>query len=199
MPGNHEYNLSGASGYFAYFGRRAHRAHKGYYSFNLRRWHVQALNSSDECDDVGCGKRSAQGRWIRRDLSRTGRSCRLAYWHQAPYSTGDEGSITETRPLWRAVARRGTDIVINAHAHSYERFARRGADGTAARRGPLQFIVGTGGAGLDRFARPPTALDRKRIAGRYGVLTLGLGRQSYTWRFVTAAGRVLDRGGPVRC
>ena len=198
-PGNHEYHTPGARGYFAYFGRRAHPRHGGFYSFNVRGWHFQALNSSEGCAEVRCSRPSVQGRWLRRDLRRTERSCRLAYWHHPPYSTGDHGSITSTRPMWRALARRGTDIVLNAHSHSYERFARRGADGTMAKRGVRQFVVGTGGAGLDRFVRPPTALDRKRISGRYGVLRLSLRQHAYSWRFVTAAGEVLDRGGPTRC
>ena len=199
VPGNHEYNTPGARGYFAYFGARARPRHGGYYSYNVRRWHFLAVNSSDECDDVSCGPESKQGRWLRRDLQRTDRRCRIAYWHHPPYSTGDDGAIAATRPLWHILARRGTDIVLNGHSHAYERFGRRGADGTAARRGIRQFVVGTGGAGLDRFTHRPTALDRKRIAGRYGVLRLSLRRHSYKWRFVSARGEILDAGGPTRC
>jgi hypothetical protein len=44
-PGNHDYHVEGAAGYFRYFGRRAHRRAGGYYSFNLGRWHLLALNS----------------------------------------------------------------------------------------------------------------------------------------------------------
>ena len=44
-PGNHEYQTSGAAGYFSYFGDRAGPTGRGYYSFNVGSWHLISLNS----------------------------------------------------------------------------------------------------------------------------------------------------------
>jgi len=57
--GNHEYMTPAASGYFQYFGRAAGAPAKGYYSFELGRWHLIALNSN--CAAIGgCGRGSAR-------------------------------------------------------------------------------------------------------------------------------------------
>src|SRR4029077_18409729 len=42
--GNHDYNTSGATGYFGYFGASAGDPAKGYYSYDLGDWHVVVLN-----------------------------------------------------------------------------------------------------------------------------------------------------------
>ena len=73
-PGNHEYQTSGAAGYFDYYngvgvqtGRAGTRS-KGYYSFNLGAWHIIALNSN--CTSIGgCGAGSLQETWLRADLA----------------------------------------------------------------------------------------------------------------------------------
>jgi len=44
-PGNHEYNTTGATGYFGYFGEAAGVSSQGYYSYNLGEWHIISLNS----------------------------------------------------------------------------------------------------------------------------------------------------------
>jgi len=199
VPGNHEYLTAGARGYFRYFGRRAHRRSNGYYSFDVGAWHVVALNSSNGCRTVRCGASSRQVNWLRRDLDRHAGRCVLAYWHHPPWSSGAHGGTPAVQPMWRVLARNGGDVVVNGHDHDYERFAPRGADGSAAARGMRQFVVGTGGAELRSFSSPHGRLSRKRIAHRNGVLRLALGRRSFGFRFVTAAGRVLDRGGPIGC
>ena len=198
--GNHEYGTPDASGYFRYFGQNAGNPDKGYYSFNRKRWHLVALNTSDgSCRRVACGPESAQVRWLRRDLRQDERECVLAYWHHPPWSTGDHGDNGRVRTLWQVLARRGADVVLNGHDHSYERFARRGADGSASRTGVRQFVVGTGGRELYGFDRPPGALTKKRIGNRHGVLELLLRQNAYGWRFRSAAGPVQDSGGPVSC
>lgn len=199
-PGNHEYLTKGADGYFDYFGKRAHRKHGGYYSQRAGGWQVVTLNSSDgDCTQVRCGPKSAQVRWLRRTLADSSRTCTLAYWHHPPWSSGMHGGNRAVRVIWRVLARNGADVVLNGHDHNYERFAPRGADGSADARGIRQFVVGTGGGGLRAVSKPYTRLSRKRIDHRYGVLRLALRPSSYGFRFVTAAGKVLDGGGPFGC
>src|SRR3954454_5366308 len=57
VPGNHEYQTSGAKGYYGYFGSLAGDPAKGYYSFDIGAWHAVMLNSN--CSAVGgCGTTS---------------------------------------------------------------------------------------------------------------------------------------------
>src|SRR5256885_5992858 len=66
-PGNHEFHSAGAAYYFQYFGAAAGEASKGYYSYELGRWHIVVLNS--ECDQIGgCGAGLAQGERVRGEL-----------------------------------------------------------------------------------------------------------------------------------
>lgn len=102
--GNHDYRSPGASGYFDYFngigagdGPAGPRG-LGYYSFDLGRWHLVALNSN--CGQVGCAAGSAQERWLRHDLARARSRCTLAYWHHPRFSSGTHGAPLP--PGWRS-------------------------------------------------------------------------------------------------
>ena len=46
VPGNHDYQTAGASGYYGYFGAAAGGAGQGYYSYDVGAWHLVALNSN---------------------------------------------------------------------------------------------------------------------------------------------------------
>src|SRR5215208_927891 len=89
-PGNHDYETSGASGYFDYFGTAAGDPDKGYYSYDLGSWHVISLNSN--CSSVGgCGPGSPQELWLKADLAANSNACTLAYWHNPRFSSGIHG------------------------------------------------------------------------------------------------------------
>ena len=145
--GNHEYNTSGASGYFNYFGAAAGEAGKGYYSYNLGSWHIVALNSN--CSQVGgCNAGSVQEQWLRADLAANPATCIAAYWHHPLYSSGStHGSSTATRALYQALYDFGAEVVMTGHEHNYERFAPQNAVGQLdLSRGIREFVVGNGGA-----------------------------------------------------
>jgi hypothetical protein len=61
---------------------------------------------------------------------------------------------------------------------------------------PRQFVVGTGGARLYGFWKPPYR-SKARVL-EHGVLHLSLERESYSWRFIDVDGRVQD-AGVARC
>jgi hypothetical protein len=194
--GNHEYETPDAAGYFAYFGARAGRPGEGWYSYELGRWHVVALNAN--CDVVGCGAGSPQQRWLRADLAAHPRRCTLAYWHQPRFSSGLHGSDDTLAPLWRTLQRGGADVALSGHDHDYERFAPQDADGRRDDGGGIvQFVVGTGGK-----SHYPVLLARRNSrthASVFGVLALTLGRGAYTWRFVAEPGVGFRDGGTARC
>jgi len=66
-PGNHEYEVPGASGYFGYFGANAGTPGLGYYSYRLGAWQVYSLNSNVPTDAS-----SAQYQWLAAELSSVG-------------------------------------------------------------------------------------------------------------------------------
>ena len=197
VPGNHEYRTPGAKGYYRYFGPSARDSAKGYYSFEVGRWHLVALNSN--CAAVGgCGSGSAQETWLRDDLAANRARCTLAYWHHPRFSSGLHGSDRTYRAFWEALYDAGADLVLVGHDHDYERFAPQDANGRRdAERGIREFVVGTGGHSLRRFSRIAPNSEA-RDDSSFGVLELTLGAGAYAWRFRPAVGTFTDSGS-ARC
>lgn len=192
VPGNHEYESSGAAPYYEYFGELASGPlGDGYYSFEVGDWHVVALNSN-----VAVGSTSPQGAWLRSDLASSRARCTLAYWHHPLFTSGPNGDTQSMREFWRILYDASAEIVLSAHDHMYERFGPQDPDGRAdAARGIRQFIVGTGGA----FLRQPVTLhpnSENRIIS-FGVLKLTLSSDRYQWEFVPVAGGATDGGSGV--
>jgi hypothetical protein len=187
--GNHEYLTRNAAGYFGYFGARAGDPNRGYYSYNVGRWHLVALNSN--CGKVGgCGATSPQVRWLRADLAAHRAACVLAYWHHPRYSSGGHGDNPSMQPIWQTLANAHAELVLSGHDHNYERFAPV--------QGIRQFVVGTGGRNLTAFRKSVDAGSQIRLQ-KFGILDLELAPRSYTWRFrAVPNGAVLD-GGTTAC
>ena len=184
-PGNHEYHQSGARPYYAYFGSRAGPSGRGYYSFNLGSWHVVSLNSEKLS--------SAQENWLKADLASNRTKCTLAFWHKPLFTSGRHAPATNMRPLFKILYDAGADVVLSGHNHNYERFAPQTPSGSvSSSRGIVQFVAGTGGAGLYSFTsvRPNS---RYRYKG-YGVLKLQLNATSYSYTFVPLSGSNKDSG-----
>ena len=182
VPGNHEYETPGASGYFDYFGASAGPRGSGYYSYDVGAWHVVALNSN--CAAVSCARGSVQQRWLQADLAAHPRRCTLAYWHHPRFSSGFHGNATSVGPLWDTLFRAGADVVLSGHEHNYERFAPQ--DGTGRRlqpNGMRQLVVGTGGNDLGPL-RTPKPNSERRNNTTFGVLAVTLRPAGYSWRFV---------------
>ena len=206
--GNHEYYTpgssasSGASGYFGYFGNAASPTEagctincRGYYSYNLGSdlgsWHVVVLNSN--CDKVGgCGVGSLQEQWLKADLAAHKNACTLAYWHHPRFSSSGIGNNSAVAPFWKALYDAGAEVVLNGHAHNYERFAPQDPDGKAdPDYGISEFIVGTGGKSLNNFSTTSRPNSKVRYNAKYGVIKLTLHPNGYDWQFVTIDGAVL--------
>jgi acid phosphatase type 7 len=197
--GNHDYHTSGAKPYFDYFGWRAGKPSRGYYSYELGSWHIVALNSN--CKEIGgCGKRSAQGHWLRRDLERHQARCTLAYFHHPLYASGKGLDTHKVRSFWNKLYNHQADVILNGHAHRYERYARITPSGKrSSARGIRQFIVGTGGAPGEFQQGPDEPRVQAKKVGAPGVLKLELGSGFYHWKFVPVAGRNYTDSGRARC
>jgi hypothetical protein len=185
-PGNHDYNQSGAPGYFSYFGSAAGPRGRGYYSFNAGSWHIVSLNSESNL--------SAEASWLKADLAANRAKCTLAYWHQPLFTSGAvHGPATKMRPLFTILYNAGAELVLSGHNHQYERFAPQTPTGGSDRsRGIVQFVAGTGGNGLYAF-RSPMRNSQVRYRG-YGVLRLELRPTGYTYSFVPVSGSFRDTG-----
>jgi hypothetical protein len=172
--GNHEYETSGASGYFTYFasqlngrGSTATDPHAGYYSFNVGEWHIVALNSN--CHFANC---NAQATWLRNDVANDGHMCEIVMYHDP-----GQGSFES------AAGAAKVDVVLAGHRHRYERW------NNIHGRGLRLFVVGTGG----KSAGTPNPHADGKFKG-YGVLRLDLGPTDYTWQFIDVGGQIRDSG-----
>ncbi len=126
-------------------GARAGSPRRGYYSYDLKSWHVVVLNSN--CGKVGgCDSRSPQGRWLRNDLQNNRSRCTVAYFHHPLQATGTNTPSPRVRPLWSMLQDRDADVIVSGHAHRYERHAPMTPGGERSADGIRQFVVGTGGA-----------------------------------------------------
>jgi hypothetical protein len=93
----------------------------------------------------------------------------------------------------------GVDVVLQAHDHSYERFAPLDADGRRnADRGIRSFVVGTGGGRLREF-RAVVPGSEVRYNGGHGVLKLSLRSDGYEWEFVPVERTEFSDRGEGRC
>lgn len=195
VPGNHDYNTSGASGYYGYFGAAAGDPSKGYYSYDLGNWHIVTLNSN-----IGMSAGSAQEQWLRADLAANPTSCTLALWHHPLYTSGANHSpSTATRPLYQALYDANADVVVTGHNHQYERFAPQNATGGLDNaRGIRSFVAGMGGAGFYGFGTIQ-ANSEARNSSTHGVLKFTLHADSYDWEFVPEAGKTYNDKGTGSC
>jgi hypothetical protein len=198
VPGNHEYLTSGASGYYTYFGSAAGQPSQGWYSYDVGSWHLIALNA--ECAEIGgCGAGSPEETWLRQDLAAHPAACTLAYWHQPEFTGVDWMQTTDYQAFWQDLYSGGAEVVLNGHAHNYERFAPMNSTGAPVANGVREFVVGTGGKDLMAFTAPASAATEVRDSSTYGVLQLVLHPGSYSWSFVPTSGSSFTDSGSTAC
>jgi uncharacterized protein YjdB len=192
IPGNHEYQMDGGSGYFNYFGSLAGDPATGYYSYDLGSWHIIALNSQFS-GKVG----TPQAEWVRADLAAHQQLCTLAVWHVPLF--GQDSASTRMKNVYQLLYESGAELVLNGHEHNYQRFAPQTADGAAdPDRGIREFIVGTGGRSIGGGT---TSFPHREVynASAFGVLKLTLHTASYDWEFIPVAGKTFTDRGSTSC
>lgn len=212
VPGNHEYGYigstvtpTGGEGYFAYFGARSHPLQPNcatfcisWYSYDVGSWHLIALDS--QCAVVGgCNPGSPQYQWLLNDLNSHGNTCTLAYWHIPLFSSSQDHQPDMTS-IFQLLYNKGADVVLNGHAHFYERFAPQDAAGNPdPARGVRELLVGTGGRSFFAIRPTPAANSEVRIANTFGALQMTLHPTSYDWRFVPIQGSSGTDQGSASC
>ncbi|MCU4186602.1 metallophosphoesterase [Acidiferrimicrobium sp. IK] len=204
---------------------QAGQSGQGWYSYDLGSWHIISLNAEcsigDNAATTSCAHPPAwyqqETQWLAQDLSTDHASCTLAYWHQPTFSASNapasatvpgpgSGEGTAADAWWQLLSAHGADLVLNGHEHLYARFAPMNAAGHADKHGIREFIVGTGGEGLDPLhttASGQVAVPNLQSAqgsgdafqngtttsgypGAFGAMKLTLGRDGYSWDYASA-------------
>ena len=207
VPGNHEYTADGTTpqygaGYFDYFGAAAHIENAGSYSYDLGAWHIVALNTgqcygSSEADGTRprCGPGDPMISWLQNDLEANTNMCTLAYFHHPRFSSSwnQPSAPAEAKTLYQVLYNGNADVILNGHAHDYERFAPMNPQGQIDDvRGIREFIVGTGGRSINALGTK--VAGSQVFYGGYGILDMSLNDQDYSWSFVPASGTFTDSG-----
>ena len=195
-PGNHEYYTPNADPYYKYFGPAAGVVGKGYYSYDVAKWHIVVVNSELFVNSIfSDSARKAQLDWVAQDLKDHKALCTIAYWHNPRFSSGWHGSDARFDALWQILYDHGVDLVLNGHDHDYERFAPVNPAGILdSAKGIAEIVAGTGGEDLRGFnAIVPNSVYR--IEGRVGVLLLTLGDKEWRSAWVEVGGRIWDQSG----
>jgi len=197
VPGNHEYRSPGATGYFGYFGAAAGTPAVPWRAVDLGGWRVYLLDA--ECSLTGaCGDGRAQLAWLAEDLASRPAACTLAALHRPRYSSGPHGPQGSADGLWRVLAAGGVDVVVAAHDHLYERFARLDAEGRPSTDGTRSWVVGTGGGELYPTGTPQPGSEASWDRA-HGLLELILRPDGYDWRFRAAIGEPFEDTGSDTC
>jgi hypothetical protein len=203
VPGNHDYHVDDAEGYFDYWamkGRPVGTDRSGYYSWDLDSWHLIALNSN--CDDVACDEGSPQNDFLEQDLASTTQPCVLAYWHHPLFNSGEshgDSTPSGAEAFWEDLYSARADLVLNGHEHNYQRYAKQDPEGRSMSDGIREFVVGTGGKSHYGLLEEKEPNYETGNATDFGVLLLYLGDGAYSWEFRAVDGTRLDAGGPVPC
>jgi hypothetical protein len=189
-PGNHDYGMPLALGYYNYFDDLAGPDRRGYYRKTAGRWALISLNSN-----LDGAQMQEQLRWLKEELKESKAACTLAFWHHPVISSGGHGNNAVMNEAWKMLIDAKAEIVLASHDHNYERMAPVNANGERdEKNGIRSFIVGTGGVNLTPlfFSKPTTEV---RDNATHGVLKLTLNSNSYDWEFLPVEGKTFtDKG-----
>jgi len=190
-PGNHDYRTAAATPYFDYFGEnRAGTPRRSYFSLPLPEagWHLISLNSEVEQD-----AHAPQLQWLREDLAARRFKPIVAIWHRPRWGSGAHRDSKKPRWFWNEMHAARAELILNGHAHHYERFAPQRPDQIPDPQGPRMFIVGTGGRKLAGRTKDTPNSEYARF-DKFGVLKLTLRPDCYRWEFLSTDDRAIDTG-----
>ena len=134
----------------------------------------------------GTDQQAAPIKFLRSTLSNSAvnppGACVAVYYHQPRWSRYDYPTLGYMRGVWNELfdvsiplAQRA-DVVLNGHAHNYQRFDAVDATGTASPNGIREIITGTGGNDLD-IDPPACPIGQRCIAPtEYDLADFGAGR-----------------------
>lgn len=216
VPGNHEYRTQDANGYFDYFADlpkddaghplTTRKGHRGSYMVRFPDpdrgpWALFGLN-------IEAKAQNNNATWLKHTLSASAKTtpCMIAFSHQFRFSSGQHGHNDIVwnpnaktvfgnfpRSLYQMLDGYGTSLILSAHDHHFEQFARQNADGIADKNGIRSFIVGTGGGkpylqNLPFTYRNQAPNQEMIIPDKFGLMRIKLFQDHYTWSFIDENG-----------
>ena len=124
--------------------------------------------------------------WLQNDLKANTNQCTLAFFHHPRFSSSaNQPSAPQATEIFKVLYNNNADVVLNGHAHDYERFAPMNpSGGVDDARGVREIIAGTGGRSIHTLGTK-VAGSQVFHAG-YGILEMSLRDSSYSWNFVSA-------------
>ena len=187
--GNHEYENGAAPGYFSYWYNIPN-----YYSYNAGGWHFIALNSTSQFKQTATT--SPQYQWLVNDLNANTAPCTVAYFHHPVLSVGPQGDTPSLNAIWSRLVQSGVDLVLTGHDHGYQRWAPLDANLNPSANGATEFVSGAGGHAVQNFVRtdPRFVVGYGDPVNAYGSLYFKLNPKGAEYRYINAAGQVLDQG-----
>ncbi len=193
-PGNHEYGMPQALGYYNYFDEMAGPDRRGYYRKTIGNWQLISLNSN--LDGLAMQE---QLTWLKAELATSHTACTLAFWHHPVYASGGHGNNAVMERAWKMLINARADLVLAAHDHDYERLVPLDANGERDdQAGIRSFVIGTGGVALTTMFFPKS-ISEIRDNTTHGVLKLNLHAKSYDWEFLPVAGQSFSDKGHGKC
>jgi acid phosphatase type 7 len=200
VPGNHDYYAPSAGPYLANTSVPAvdtGLSEQGrFYSFDWGDVHFIALDTNDPLAFAVTGKGSMLD-WLERDLQRSRKFWRIAFFHHPPYPTSPHHEDDETSALVRRyvvpiLERYNVPLVLSGHDHNYQRaVSMRGGQPVPEGTGTQYIITGGGGASLfDLGAGSPTVV---KGATAHHYLRADVNQGKAVVRAIASDGKELDR------
>jgi hypothetical protein len=94
------------------------------------------------------------------------------------------------KDLWALLDEQGVDIVLTGHEHSYQRWKPLNGAGELDPGGITQFVIGTGGHGIQSLARTDSRVAASDATkGDYGALRLELNPGDASFQYITTLGQ----------
>ncbi len=176
--GNHEINSR------HYFSQFPLPANQQWYDFDYGDLHFVVLNDTPVDDSSIAGEEAT---FLTKSLSSTTKPFKIVVHHKPPYtsSTGHPPDA-ELQAAWSPIYdAQGVDLVLNGHAHDYERsYPIKAGQVVADGQGPVYIVQGGGGAD------PYTVAQQSFTA--FGVTSFGYLRLDLAGRTLTVTAKADD-------
>lgn len=183
VHGNHEIN---ARHYYSQFPLPGNQQ---WYSFDFGPAHVTVLNDTPKDTSTIAG---VQAQFLDADLGRTQQKWLLVSHHRPEYtsSTGHPPAA-DLQQAWEPILdQRHVDLVLDGHAHAYERSHPLVAGQVVPdKMGPVYIVEGGGGADPYDVAPQPFTVKAQKI---YGYVILDLTAQTLTLTAKALDGSIVD-------
>jgi hypothetical protein len=187
--GNHEYQGFQAPDYFDYWDNIPH-----YYSYDAAGWHFINLDSTSQYNQTLPG--TPQYDWLVADLEANTAVCTVVYFHHPLFNVGSEADATRMSTIWDLLAQHGVDIALTGHDHNYQRWQPLNGQGELDPNGITEFVVGTGGHGIQDIldTDPRLVIGYDAPPAAFGGLRMELNQDGAAFQFVNIQNQVLDSG-----